>query len=109
MSESSIDGQIIDRRLAIEVLHQAQVALPQPIRGWIAASGKFIAGEAPAAVAPWARLWSHPQAPAVPAAGELAPGVLNLVISLNTKGVLEMRAWRLVDGAPAEVVLKIRE
>ena len=45
----------------------------------------------------------------MPQANELREGRLSLVVSLNTKGVLEMRAWRLVAGAPQEQVLKIRD
>jgi hypothetical protein len=57
----------------------------------------------------WANLWSQPQAAAVPPASELREGLLSLVVSLNTKGVLEMRAWRLIGGAVQEQVLKIRD
>lgn len=47
---------------------------------------------------------SHPTAPAEPSAEDLAqaayPEALYLIISLNTKGVLEMRSFRLqADGA----------
>ncbi|WP_127478193.1 M67 family metallopeptidase [Sulfurivermis fontis] len=42
---------------------------------------------------------SHPHAPAVPSALDLAqaayPEVLYLIVSLNTKGVLEMQGYRL--------------
>jgi hypothetical protein len=105
--------RIIERRLAIEILHQAQIAQPNAIRGWVAHAGgtpsAFHLGEPPQDAALWARLWSHPQAPAEPAPGEIAADSLNLLVSLNTKGVLEMRCWRLADGAPSEVILKIRE
>lgn len=45
----------------------------------------------------------------MPEATQLAAGGLHLVISLNTKGVLEMRAWELVQGQPQERVLKVRD
>ena len=102
---------IVPRRLAIAILHEAQIAQPEAIRGWVAArNGEPAAyhhGEPGEGL--WARLWSNPLAPAVPTAQELAAGGLHLVVSLNTKGVLEMRAWRLVAGAPQEQVLKIRD
>lgn len=102
---------MIPRRFAIAVLHEAQIAQPQPIRGWVSARDgqpvAFHGDAAPGAV--WAQLWSCPLAPAVPSAQELQGGGLNLVISLNTKGVLEMRAWELRDGVPHERVLKIHD
>lgn len=106
---------VMPRPLAIRILHAAQIAAPEAIRGVVGARG----GE-PRAFHPgrdavagdetlWARLWSHPQAAAVPTASELRDGELSLVVSLNTKGVLEMRAWRLIGGAAQEQVLKIRD
>lgn len=106
---------ILSRRLAIRLLHEAQIAQPQPIRGvvtrrgaepdgWRRADEPLTDGEHP-----WAALWSRPQAAAVPEIGELVEGQLSLVVSLNTKGVLEMRAWRLVDGVVREQELKIRD
>jgi hypothetical protein len=104
---------IVPRLLAIEILHEAQIAQPEPIRGWISARDGAPAalhrGEPEIGVKPWARLWSNPLAPAVPLATELGQGGLHLVISLNTKGVLEMRAWELRDGAPHERILQIRD
>ncbi len=112
MSSSSL---IIPRRLAIQILHEAQIAQPASIRGVVCARADepsaFRQGEAQARDGEtlWAVLWSHPLAPAVPTADQLSADQLSLVVSLNTKGVLEMRAWRLHDGAPQEQVLKIRE
>ncbi|MGR9046265.1 MAG: Mov34/MPN/PAD-1 family protein [Gammaproteobacteria bacterium] len=54
---------------------------------------------------------SHPSAPATPSAADLAqaayPEALNLIISLNTKGVLEMRGYRIVDHTAEEVPLSL--
>lgn len=57
---------------------------------------------------------SHPHAPAEPSAIDLAeaayPEALYLVISLDTKGVLEMRAFRLDGDRPfKEVELLLRQ
>ncbi|TJY62335.1 hypothetical protein E4T66_06390 [Sinimarinibacterium sp. CAU 1509] len=104
---------VVPRRLAMQILHAAQVAQPQSIRGVVAASGGI-----PSALhldsemgaegeSTWAQLWSHPQAPAIPQASELMSDQLSLVVSLNTKGVLEMRAWQLCDGVAHERILKI--
>lgn len=113
MSETS-DTTVLwmPRKLAIEILHQAQIAQPQPIQGWVSARdgapARYHAGEEAAADC-WARLWSEPTAPAVPSAAQLAGGGLYLLISLNIKGVLEMRAWELRQGAPFERVLEVRD
>lgn len=54
---------------------------------------------------------SHPHAPALPSARDLAeaayPEALYLVISLDTKGVLEMRGFRLEEGRAREVELEV--
>lgn len=106
---------VMPRSLAIRVLHAAQIAQPDPIHGVIGARAGEPASlhvdrsEPAAGETLWARLWSYPQAEAVPQASELIADQLSLVISLNTKGVLEMRAWRLRDGAACESVLKIRD
>lgn len=56
---------------------------------------------------------SHPSGPAVPSATDLTeagyPQAWQLIISLNTKGVLELRAWHLVEGEAAEARLRIIE
>lgn len=57
---------------------------------------------------------SHPQAPAEPSATDLAeaayPDALNLIISLNTKGVLEMRGFRIgQDRSVEEVELLLKK
>lgn len=54
---------------------------------------------------------SHPASPAAPSAIDIAeagwPEALYLIISLNTKGVLEMRGYRIRGGASVEVPLEI--
>ncbi len=54
---------------------------------------------------------SHPHGPARPSATDLQqaeyPDALYLIISLDTKGVLEMRGYRLEGDTPREVVLEI--
>ncbi len=54
---------------------------------------------------------SHPTAPAEPSARdqEMAnyPDALYLIVSLNTKGVLELRGFRCVDGSLQPVELMI--
>lgn len=54
---------------------------------------------------------SHPHSPAVPSPEDIEqaayPDALYLIISLNTKGVLEMRGFRLRDNKPEAVELEI--
>lgn len=102
---------VLSRRLAIQILHEAQIAQPASITGWVCEkggeAGSFHLGHAGQPL--WARCYSNPTTEAVPTAAELTAGGLHLVISLNTKGVLEMRAWELEAGQPVERVLKIRD
>ena len=107
---------VMPRRLAIQILHEAQIAQPGAITGVVGARGgepsSFVQAPdvdlATRGEVPWARLWSNPTAPAVPTAEQLGPG-LYLVVSLDIKGVLEMRAWELRAGAPFERVLKVQD
>lgn len=56
---------------------------------------------------------SHPSAPAEPSSADLEaasyPEALHLIISLNTKGVLEMRGFRLAPPEIREVELVMSE
>lgn len=109
---------VMPRTLAIRILHEAQIAQPDAITGVIGARDvepfSFSRQAQPADLDArgeklWARLWSNPTSPAVPTAGQIGDGGLYLVVSLNTKGVLEMRAWELRAGEPHERVLKVRD
>ena len=104
---------IITRRLAIQLLHEAQVAAPEAIHGVVTcnASGEpshFVAADqmGMSSVTPWAAVFSNPNAPAEPSLAELSLP-LTLVISLDTKGVLQMRAWVQQNGAPFERAVAI--
>lgn len=52
---------------------------------------------------------SHPTAPALPSKTDIAlahsPDILHLIISLNIKGVLEIRGFKIANGHAQEVVL----
>ncbi len=54
---------------------------------------------------------SHPHSPAEPSSTDLEqagyPEALYIIVSLNTRGVLEMRAFRLREGKATEVQLEI--
>ena len=54
---------------------------------------------------------SHPHSPAEPSVTDLEqaeyPEALYIIVSLNTKGVLEMRGFRLRDGKAEQVQLEI--
>jgi hypothetical protein len=112
------DLLLVPRRLAIQILHEAQIAQPAAMHGWVyeregrpavfrlaaADMGTHRADETL-----WARLWSEPTSPAVPAPSALREGLINLVVSLNTKGVLEMRAWELSGGRAIERELRVED
>lgn len=54
---------------------------------------------------------SHPTAPALPSSEDLAlsayPSALYLIISLNTKGILEMRGFRINQDSAQEIFLTL--
>jgi proteasome lid subunit RPN8/RPN11 len=54
---------------------------------------------------------SHPTAPALPSSEDLAlsayPAALYLIISLNTKGILEMRGFRINQDSAQEISLTL--
>lgn len=54
---------------------------------------------------------SHPTAPAIPSPSDIEhadyPPALHLIISLNTKGVLEMRGFQIQSGQARELVLRL--
>lgn len=56
---------------------------------------------------------SHPTTPALPSQTDVdlanQPNALHLIISLNTKGVLEMRGFRIADGEAQEIILILAE
>jgi proteasome lid subunit RPN8/RPN11 len=56
---------------------------------------------------------SHPSAPAQPSATDIVlsayPELFNLIISLNTKGVLEMRGFAIKDKTVEEIELTLAE
>ncbi|HEY0721083.1 MAG TPA: M67 family metallopeptidase [Gammaproteobacteria bacterium] len=56
---------------------------------------------------------SHPHAPAAPSSLDLQqaayPEALYLIVSLDTQGVLEMRGYRLHDGAVENIELELLE
>jgi len=54
---------------------------------------------------------SHPHAPATPSTTDIElanyPDALHLIISLNTKGVLEIRGFTIIDQSVEEVLLSM--
>jgi proteasome lid subunit RPN8/RPN11 len=56
---------------------------------------------------------SHPTAPATPSATDLElaayPDALYLIISLNTKGILEMRGFKIDHKSAQEITLSLSE
>ena len=56
---------------------------------------------------------SHPKAPATPSAADIEqatyPEAIHLIISLDTKGVLELRAFRFAEKSIQELMLQLVE
>ena len=54
---------------------------------------------------------SHPTAPATPSATDISlasyPEAIQLIISLNTKGILEIRGFKIINKAVEEVTLSL--
>ena len=107
--------RFLPRRLAIRLLALAQQA-PGEIEGVvIERNGKpsAVQPQAGAGDAVWARYRSHPAADWQPTAADLArwgaPGTLHLVVSIDTKGVLQLRCWTLETGRPMAHELKIAD
>lgn len=103
----------IPRRLAIQLLAEAQKAPQGETHGWIGAKDGAPASVWPAAADAqqrlaergetiWAAYHSHAHGP-----GPAAPRTL--IVTLDTKGVLQLRCWELEDDVCAERVLKIAD
>lgn len=119
---------VMARRLAVRLLHEAQMSPEEPVEGLVGARGAEPASIHPrsgaitrpellqklqaAGEVPWAWYRSTPQTPPLPLESDklaVADGALSLVISLNIKGVLEMRCWDWAGGAPVEREVKIKD
>jgi hypothetical protein len=100
------DPLILPRRLAIALLAEAQKAAGAPVHGVIGArdgvpvSLRPGSGTAADGESVWARYRSGAQEP------DGAPG-RQLLISLDTKGVLQMRCWERRDQATIEREIRI--
>lgn len=101
---------VLPRRLAIQILHAAQRASPESCRGWVSAGTHvYRDGEPAPGTTVFAHCLSKPTSAAEPQAAELAGAGLHFVISLNTKGVLEMRGWVLSAEGLREQPLAIED
>lgn len=104
---------VIPRRLAIQLLAEAQKAPDGEIHGWIGAVDGAPLTVWPAAAGVqqrlaqqgetiWAAYHAHAHGP-----GPAAPRTL--VVTLDTKGVLQLRCWELEDDVCVERSLKIKD
>ncbi|MCI5104870.1 M67 family metallopeptidase [Algiphilus sp.] len=125
---------VLPRRIAIQLMHEAQRQPDREVCGLIAESGngdKRIYVIRNAAAAPekafemdpqalvaahrrmreageqlWAIYHSHPHGDATPSSVDLResghPEALQIIVSLDIRGVLQLRAWRFTDDGPRE-------
>ncbi len=123
MSETEL---VLPRRLALQMLHEAQIAGDEGIAGVVAArSGPDIFFVAPFAERldrllaqgsqqgrhPWAVFRYRPGNDNAPVAADFSerPELLRLDASLATKGVLQLRAWKFTDGRVVERPMHIED
>ncbi|MBI2383563.1 MAG: M67 family metallopeptidase [Gammaproteobacteria bacterium] len=131
----------IPRRMAIRLLHEAQVSPESevcglvgadaggprslyPVRNVAADAGRRFELDPAQQIAAmkamrergerlWAVYHSHPAAPPAPSghdrAGWSYPDAYQLIVSLDVKGVLDLRCWEWADGRPRERILKVLE
>jgi hypothetical protein len=95
---------ILPRRLAIALLAEAQKAAGQPVQGFIDADGAVPGALRPGATAPGDGVWARYRSGASEPDG--APG-RQLLISIDTKGVLQLRCWERRGSAAVERDLHI--
>lgn len=118
----------LPRRLAMLLLHEAQIA-DGPLDALVVADPGAAepdarvklpgAGQIDSSAAsletvgrvPWAHFLFRPDRLPPPALADFEPrpALLRLTASLETKGVLKLRGWSLVDGAVVERELRIRD
>lgn len=89
---------ILPRRLAIALLAEAQKAAGEPVTGVITARDGVPVAVRPGASAPGDEVWARYRSGAAQPDG--APG-RQLLISIDTKGVLQLRCWE--GGAAREL------
>lgn len=116
---------VLPRRLAIQLMAEAQQAGDRAVGGVVAARGNVPVAVYPAGAADatlpalrdgetlWAVYRSHPAAGWEPSAADLSGAgpadVLHLIVSVDTKGVLQLRGWRIRNGNAVQQELRIGE
>lgn len=85
----------VPRKLAQQLFHLAQTGVAS---GWVSreSSGNLsaAAGPPPTDERPFAVWYNHPQGPVSPHLHEQHAEAWTFVIALDTKGVLQLHAWR---------------
>ena len=92
-------GLVLPRRLAIALLAEAQKAEGRPVQGVITARDGAADALHPGAPAAGAAVWARYRSGATEP--DAAPG-RQLLISIDTKGVLQLRCWENAGAAPVE-------
>lgn len=113
---STPDAIAVPRLLAMELLHAAQLAGSDACFGWVGklpqapAFHRIAAPERPAIAEPWALFIYRPDEPSPRIADFASAGEHPcLTASLETRGVLQLRAWTLRDGHIREHLLRLQD
>lgn len=142
MESGDKDAVVLPRRVAIQLMHEAQIRSDEEACGLIAedpASGARVVYPVPNVAQDrahafemdpkrlvavhrtmrergqslWAVYHSHPQGDATPSAADLRetghPEAVQIIVSLDIRGVLQLRAWRFSADGPREQRLTISD
>lgn len=93
-----MSGLILSRRMAIALLAEAQKAAGEPVAGVITARDGVPVAVRPGAPVPGDEVWARYRSGM--AQPDSAPG-RQLLVSIDTKGVLQLRCWE--GGAEREL------
>ncbi len=119
---------VILRRLAVRLMHEAQLSPEDSVEGLVGARNGEPSSVHPRNGAitraellqklqaegetPWAWYRSTPRSPPEPMEADrfaAADKAYSLVVSLNIKGVLELRCWDWASGQPIEREVKVKD
>ena len=106
----------LPRKLTNQLLHLAQISPNAEVCGLVGANADGLPTSCYPVNKPRCLVRQplrFPDTPAMPSATDIAqasyPDAVHLIISLNTKGVLEMRAFKIIEQSVEELALRLIE